>query len=80
MSSAAMLEYANAFNVWKPSDPRARQRNVAWCESFVCTGFEPNDRKGYSPKWVVKENAKRSDSVCPDCRSALFWGKARPTR
>lgn len=40
----------------------------AWCTSFSCspTGNGTGNEK---------KNAKKSDTYCPDCGHALFWGR-----
>lgn len=49
---------------------------VAHCTSVACSG----DLNGYSSKGVAKENAKRGQSICPDCGHTLFWIKKSSNR
>lgn len=41
---------------------------TAFCNSIKCTN-------GKSMKPVKKDNAKRGDLECPDCKNILIWRK-----
>jgi len=49
---------------------------TALCDSESCLS-RANKKSYMSSKGVEKEHAKRTDMVCPDCGSILFWIKGR---